>query len=177
MVVWGGTVSVRAGSMRAALGMKTGLLMVFFSFPQLMTDTWVTSLPVPAVVGTAIMGRRVSGNGRRPRKYSMASPSARAMAAANLAVSMVLPPPMPTTALTLFSRISFTAPSTPESWGFSSTSEKIAAISGISCRSASTRSRRNRSQTTRQRSAPCSFSTSPSSAILPQPKRMTTGWR
>ena len=68
MVVRGGTVTVSSGSMRAARGMKTGLLMVRFSLPQLMTETWVTSLPVPAVVGTAIMGRRSAGNGRMPRK-------------------------------------------------------------------------------------------------------------
>ena len=35
MVVLGDTVSVRDGSSKAALGRKTGLLMVFFSFPQL----------------------------------------------------------------------------------------------------------------------------------------------
>ena len=45
----------------AALGMKAGLLMVFFSVPWLTTETWVTSLPVPAVVGTAMMASRLLG--------------------------------------------------------------------------------------------------------------------
>ena len=55
MVVRGGTVMVRDGSTMAAVGMKRGLLMVRFSLPRLMTETWVTSAPVPAVVGTAMM--------------------------------------------------------------------------------------------------------------------------
>jgi hypothetical protein len=51
----------------AAVGMKAGLLMVFFSFPWLTTETWVTSLPVPAVVGTArIVSRLPASRARRP---------------------------------------------------------------------------------------------------------------
>ena len=63
MVVRGGTVLLSTGSTMAAFGMKTGLLMVFFSVPLLTTETWVTSLPVPAVVGTAMMVRRCAGKG------------------------------------------------------------------------------------------------------------------
>ena len=47
--------------------MKTGLLIVFFSVPWETTETWVTSLPVPAVVGTAMIVSRFSGKGRVPR--------------------------------------------------------------------------------------------------------------
>ena len=67
MVVRGGTVLLRTGSTMAAFGMKTGLLMVRFSVPWLMTETWVTSLPVPAVVGTATIVRRSEGKGTFPR--------------------------------------------------------------------------------------------------------------
>ena len=67
IVVRGGTVLLSTGSTIAAFGMKTGLLIVFFSVSWLMTDTWVTSLPVPAVVGTAIMVRRSAGKGLSPR--------------------------------------------------------------------------------------------------------------
>ena len=47
--------------------MKTGLLVVFFSVPFEITDTCVTSLPVPAVVGTATIVRRSAGKGFSPR--------------------------------------------------------------------------------------------------------------
>ena len=67
MVVRGGTLALRRGSTMAMRGMKTGLLIVFFSLPQLTTETWVTSLPVPAVVGTAIMLSRSAGKARTPR--------------------------------------------------------------------------------------------------------------
>ena len=51
----------------AAAGMKAGWLTVFFSRPWLTTETWVTSLPVPAVVGTARMARRLeASSARRP---------------------------------------------------------------------------------------------------------------
>ena len=63
MVVRGGTVRVRVGSTTAAVGMKRGLLMERFSLPWLITETWVTSLPVPAVVGTATMVRGFAGKG------------------------------------------------------------------------------------------------------------------
>ena len=39
MVVRGGTVELSTGSTMATLGMKTGLLMVFFSVSWLMTET------------------------------------------------------------------------------------------------------------------------------------------
>ena len=66
MVVRGGTVLESTGSTIAAFGMKAGLLMVRFSLPWLTTETCVTSLPVPAVVGTAMIVRRFSGKGFSP---------------------------------------------------------------------------------------------------------------
>ena len=63
MVVRGGTERISTGSTTAAAGMKAGLLMVVFSAPLFITDTWVTSLPVPEVVGMATIFSRASGNG------------------------------------------------------------------------------------------------------------------
>ena len=67
MVVRGETESVSSGSTTAAVGMKAGWLMVFFSFPQLMTETLVTSLPVPAVVGISTIFSGQAGNSASPR--------------------------------------------------------------------------------------------------------------
>ena len=66
-VVRGGMETVSAGSTIAAVGKKTGWLIVRFSAPWLMTETCVTSLPVPAVVGTHTILRRCSGKGSLPR--------------------------------------------------------------------------------------------------------------
>ena len=66
IVVRGGTVTVSAGSTIASVGINTGLLIVFFSLPWLMTETCVTSLPVPAVVGTATMVSGLPGKGTFP---------------------------------------------------------------------------------------------------------------
>ena len=67
MVVYGETLRVSRGSTTAAFGMKEGWFVVRFSVPLLITETCVTSLPVPAVVGTQMMESAFSGRGRAPR--------------------------------------------------------------------------------------------------------------
>ena len=63
-VTKGGTVSVSSGSTIAAVAKNAGEVSGFFAprAASLITDTPVTSLPVPAVAGIAMTGSASSGN-------------------------------------------------------------------------------------------------------------------
>ena len=83
---------------------------------SVITAARVASLPVPAVVGTAIKGR----GGARKRStpsYSGRRPPLVASAAVALAVSITLPPPMAITPSQSSARRSARAPSTNSSTG------------------------------------------------------------
>ena len=79
--------------------------MVFFSLPWLITETWVTSLPVPAVVGTVTTGRLWAG--RPPGTPEVFHGLARAWGngRGELCGVQELPPPMPMTPSALCSRL------------------------------------------------------------------------
>jgi hypothetical protein len=100
-VTAGGSESISSGSMRAALGQVCGRCSEYFFWlsRSQMVAQGVTSLPVPAVVGTAIKALTACGVKAAPVasrpisswKRPLAVPTMRA-----LAVSMALPPPTAT---------------------------------------------------------------------------------
>ena len=97
-VSFGGSEEVSAGSRMAACG--TSLYEVNDSFACLCvsatTATSVTSLPVPAVVGTAMSGGRSAFRISEPCSVAKSTPSQARDAAAPFVVSMTEPPPMAT---------------------------------------------------------------------------------
>ena len=92
-----GMVAVISGSARATFGASRGLLTVNLNFAavSVMTEPKVSSLAVPAVVGTAMIGRGRTEVVNRP-SYSLTLPPAAATMATALAQSMGLPPPTAT---------------------------------------------------------------------------------
>ena len=97
-VSFGGSDEVSAGSRMATCG--TSLYEVNDSFACLCvsatTATSVTSLPVPAVVGTAMNGGRSAFRISEPCSVAKSTPSQASDAAAPFVVSMTEPPPMAT---------------------------------------------------------------------------------
>ena len=97
-VSFGGSEAVSAGSRMAACG--TSLYEVNDSlacaFVSATTATSVTSLPVPAVVGTAMNGGRSAFNISEPCNVAKSTPLHANDAAAPFVVSMTEPPPMAT---------------------------------------------------------------------------------
>ena len=83
------------GSTRATRGMIMGLAISIFTFltVSVMIVNWVTSLPVPAVVGMAMRGAPGLGILLGPSK-SFIFPGLVARAEMALAASIGLPPPM-----------------------------------------------------------------------------------
>src|SRR5512139_1795164 len=116
-VTCGGQVRVSSGSTIAHTGVKLSWRSDFLkpSLPTLlMTAFFVASLPVPAVVGTAMKGKVFPGCVLvpTPSRYGVTGSPKGNMAAMALAQSMTLPPPTATTASTDRGPDSFTAPST-----------------------------------------------------------------
>src|SRR4030042_5709431 len=95
MVIFWGIETVNSGSTRATLGMIIGLAISIFTSRSVsvMMVNWVTSLPVPAVVGMAMSGDPRFGILLAPRKSVRLRPGLVARAAMALAVSIGLPPP------------------------------------------------------------------------------------
>src|SRR5579862_2447790 len=98
-VTAGGSPYVNSGSSSATRGSISGLRMLAFTPCSVdpRTALRVTSLPVPAVVGTAINGSGVTVMIRpfpTPSRKSSGSPPLAAMAAIALPASIALPPPI-----------------------------------------------------------------------------------
>ncbi len=94
-----GSVAVSSWSTMAASGSAPRPAMSIFSSlaTSVMTVKRVASLPVPAVVGTQMMGRAARSAATGTLKSRMRAPSgAAARMAMALAVSIGLPPPKPT---------------------------------------------------------------------------------
>src|SRR5216683_1154473 len=94
-----GSFTVSSGSMTATQDAMFGVpptLNLIFRFGSVITAQSVTSLPVPAVVGTAIRGGMRLAIGLCPHSYSRMPPSCAATTPIPFAVSMELPPPMAT---------------------------------------------------------------------------------
>src|SRR5260370_10871894 len=90
-------VIVGAGSKTAKQDEMFGLpstLNLIFRFGSVITAQRVTSLPVPAVVGTAIRGGMRFAIGLWPHSYPRMLPSCAATTPIPLAVSIELPPPI-----------------------------------------------------------------------------------
>src|SRR5512136_88607 len=94
-VISRGMETVRRGSTRATLGIIIGLAISIFTSRSVsvMIVNWVTSLPVPAVVGTAIRGDPGFAILLAPRNSVTLRPGFVARAAMALAASIGLPPP------------------------------------------------------------------------------------
>src|SRR5512135_1066790 len=94
-VISRGMETVRRGSTRAILGMIIGLAISILTSRSVsvMMVNWVTSLPVPAVVGTAITGAPGLGILFAPMNSVILRPGLVASAPMALAVSIGLPPP------------------------------------------------------------------------------------
>jgi len=88
------------------------------------TETQVTSLPVPHVVGTAMNGNGLALNLFFPSKAAQPDPGLVASIAAALAASIALPPPSASTRSARLSRISAARASTVAARGLASTLAK-----------------------------------------------------
>src|SRR5207245_507510 len=98
-VTGGGSLTVSSGSMTATQDAMCGVpptLNLIFRLGSVITAQSVTSLPVPAVVGTAIMGGIRDSIGLWPHSYSTMLPLCAATTPMPLAVSIELPPPIAT---------------------------------------------------------------------------------
>ena len=90
---------VSSGSMSATQAAMLGVpptLNLIFRSGSVMTAQSVTSLPVPAVVGTAIRGGILEWISSRPHSYWTMLPPWTAATPIPLAVSIELPPPIAT---------------------------------------------------------------------------------
>src|SRR5437879_13439593 len=95
-VTAGGSLTVSSGSITATHDAMFGMpptLNLIFRFGSVMTAHKVTSLPVPAVVGTAIIGGIRARIGLWPHSYSTLLPARRANTPTPSAVPTGLPPP------------------------------------------------------------------------------------
>src|SRR6266705_4452679 len=89
-----GSLTVSSGSISATHDAMWGVpptLNLIFRFGSVITAHSVTSLPVPAVVGTAIIGGMRERIGLWPHSYSAMLPSWAATTPMPLAVSIELP--------------------------------------------------------------------------------------
>src|SRR5579863_550377 len=91
-----GMLIVSSGSTKAADGRRRGLLIHCLWPPTVTIEVTVSSAPVPAVVGIMIDGSGFLTNRLFPT-YLDASPGLVASPEATLAMSIELPPPIPTT--------------------------------------------------------------------------------
>ena len=146
-----------------------------------MTALRPTSLPVPAVVGTATQygsGRSTGRASGRPSSYSNRWPGWTAISATALATSRAAPPPMPTIASARCARNASTPALTCEATGLPATPENGAASSGESDASTSAKTgsaARPRSVTTSGRLRPCACRSSPMRRRAPGPKWIRVG--
>ena len=116
--------TVSSGSITATHAAMCGVpptLNLIFRFGSVMTAHSVTSLPVPAVVGTAIIGGMRERIGLWPHSYSTMLPSWAATTPMPLAVSIELPPPMATSPSHPCERYSVAPSSTSSTPGFART--------------------------------------------------------
>src|SRR5881397_1088251 len=98
-VTAGGSLTVSSGSITATQAAMWGVpptLNLILRVGSVMTAHSVTSLPVPAVVGTAIIGGMRERIGLCPHSYSTMLPSWAATTPMPFAVSIELPPPIAT---------------------------------------------------------------------------------
>src|SRR5690242_16837410 len=98
-VTAGGSLTVSSGSMSATHAAMSGVpptLNLILRLGSVMTAHSVTSLPVPAVVGTAIIGGMRERIGLWPHSYSTMLPSSTATTPMPFAVSIEMPPPIAT---------------------------------------------------------------------------------
>src|SRR5437879_13560682 len=96
-VTAGGSFTVSSGSITATHDAMFGVpptLNLIFRFGSVMTAHNVTSLPVPAVVGTALLGGIRELLGLWPPSYSRLLPSVEVSTPIPLDVSIVLPAPV-----------------------------------------------------------------------------------
>jgi hypothetical protein len=121
----GGSPVVNSGSSTANSGMRSIEASDTFA-PASTSDktaNWVTSLPVPAVVGMAMIGSGFTWTLPGPTSWDTGTPAVAAAAAA-FAASMALPPPNPMTPSCDRSTMSAAALSTTVVAGSGSTSAK-----------------------------------------------------
>src|SRR5256885_7244516 len=96
-VTAGGSLTVSSGSITATQAAMWGVpptLNLILRVGSVMTAHSVTSLPVPAVVGTAIIGGIRERVGLGPPPYSTKPPSWAAPPPLPFSVSLQLPPPL-----------------------------------------------------------------------------------
>ena len=123
-VTAGGSLTVSSGSITATHDAMCGVpptLNLIFRFGSVMTAHNVTSLPVPAVVGTAIIGGMRDSMGLWPHSYSTMLPLCAATTPMPLAVSIELPPPMATSPSQPWARYSVAPSSTRATPGLART--------------------------------------------------------
>ena len=98
-VTAGGRPSISSGSTSATCGPISGVpptLNLIFRSGSVITAQSVTSLPVPAVVGTATSGGIRLAIGVCPYSYSLIDPPLTISTPTDFAVSIELPPPSAT---------------------------------------------------------------------------------
>jgi hypothetical protein len=148
-------------------------LNLIFRFGSVITAQSVTSLPVPAVVGTAIRGGMRFSIGLWPHSYSRMLPSCAATTPIPLAVSIELPPPIATRPSQPWARYSAAPASTSSTPGFARTRSNTTGSQSAPRRTSSAVSSKPAaltpgSVTSRGRRMPSSPASVPSSRIAPK---------